>query len=61
MMVSKVRGRFDKFEAQLVTAEDPLASYATPTIDLNSVNTGNQTRDDAWRSDNFFAAAMYRS
>ncbi|MGZ3472773.1 MAG: hypothetical protein ACXVA6_22685 [Isosphaeraceae bacterium] len=29
-----------------MTAEDPLASCITDTTDLNSVNTGNQTRDD---------------
>ena len=55
-MVSKVRGRFDKFEAQIVTAEDPFQSSATATVDLNSVNTGNQTRDDDLRSGNFFDA-----
>jgi polyisoprenoid-binding protein YceI len=59
LMVSKVRGRFDKFEAQIVTAEDPLQSSATATVDLNSVNTGNQTRDDDLRSGNFFDAAAH--
>jgi polyisoprenoid-binding protein YceI len=59
LMVSKVRGRFDRFEGQIVTADDPLASSATATIDLNSVNTGNETRDDDLRSDNFFAAGTY--
>ena len=50
MMVSKVRGRFDTFEAQIVTAEDPLQSTATATVDMNSVNTGNETRDNDLRS-----------
>ncbi len=59
MVVSKVRGRFEKFRAQIVTAEDPLQSWATVTVEMNSVNTGNQTRDDDLRSDNFFAAAAY--
>lgn len=54
MMVSKVRGRFDRFEATLVTAEDPLASSVTASIDLESVNTGNQQRDDHLRSADFF-------
>ena len=39
MMVSKVRGRFDTFEAQIVTAGDPLQSAATATVDMNSVST----------------------
>ena len=56
MMVSMVRGRFDTFEAQIVTAEDPLQSAATATVDMNSVSTGNQTRDNDLRPGNFFAA-----
>ena len=59
MMVSKVRGRFDKFEGMIVTDSYPLQSSATATVDMASVNTGNQTRDDDLRSDNFFAAAAY--
>jgi len=59
MVVSKVRGHFEKFEGQIVTAEDPLPSSATLTVEMNSVTTGNQTRDDDLRSDNFFAAATY--
>ncbi len=59
MMVSKVRGHFEKFSGQIITASDPLRSSATATVDMNSVSTGNQTRDDDLRSDNFFAAATY--
>ena len=36
MMVSKVRGRFDKFEGTIVTAPDPLQSSVTATVDLSS-------------------------
>jgi polyisoprenoid-binding protein YceI len=54
LMVSKVRGRFTKFEAQIVTAPNPLDSSATATIDLSSVDTGNETRDNDLRSDHFF-------
>lgn len=59
MFVSKVRGRFETFEGQIVTAADPLQSSATLTVQMSSVTTGNQTRDDDLRSDNFFAAATY--
>ena len=59
LMVSKVRGRFTKFEAQIVTAPDPLESSATATIDLSSVDTGNETRDNDLRSENFFDAATH--
>ena len=54
MMVSKVRGRFDKFEGAIETAPDPLQSTVTATVDLSSVNTGNDTRDNHIRSEDFF-------
>ena len=54
MMVSKVRGRFDKFEGTITTAPDPLQSTVTATVDLASVNTGNDTRDNHIRSADFF-------
>ncbi|HLI38771.1 MAG TPA: YceI family protein [Streptosporangiaceae bacterium] len=53
MMVSKVRGRFDKFEGTIVTAPDPLQSSVTATIDLSSVNTGSEDRDNHIRSADF--------
>ncbi len=34
MMLSKVRERFDTFEARIVTAEDPLQSAATATTEV---------------------------
>jgi len=54
LMVSKVRGKFTTFEAQVVTAPSPLESTATATIDLSSVDTGNEQRDNDLRSTNFF-------
>ena len=54
MMVSKVRGRFDKFEGTITTAADPLASTVTADVDLSTVNTGNETRDNHIRSEDFF-------
>ena len=54
MMVSKVRGRFDTFEGTIETAPDPLRSTVTATVDLSSVNTGNETRDNHIRSEDFF-------
>jgi polyisoprenoid-binding protein YceI len=54
LMVSKVRGRFGKFEGEFVTAEDPLASSVTATIDLGSVITGDENRDAHLRSPDFF-------
>jgi len=59
LMVSKVRGHFSKFQAQIVTAPNPLESSATATIDLSSVETGNDMRDNDLRSSNFFDAATH--
>jgi polyisoprenoid-binding protein YceI len=54
MMVSKVRGRFDTFEGTVVTAPNPLDSTVTASIDLSSVNTGQEQRDAHIRSADFF-------
>ena len=50
LMVSKVRGRFTKFEGELVTGADPLESSVTVSIDPNSIATGDENRDAHLRS-----------
>jgi polyisoprenoid-binding protein YceI len=57
MMVSKVRGKFTKFDGDIVTAANPLDSRATTVIDLSSIDTGNGQRDDHLRSADFFDIA----
>jgi polyisoprenoid-binding protein YceI len=59
MMVSKVRGRFDKFEGTFVTGDDPLQSSVTATVDLTSINTGQEQRDAHIRSADFFEVEKY--
>jgi polyisoprenoid-binding protein YceI len=59
MMVSKVRGRFTTFSGQLVTGENPLDSSVTAEIDLASITTGTQQRDDHIRSADFFEVETY--
>jgi polyisoprenoid-binding protein YceI len=59
MMVSKVRGRFTTFSGQLVTGADPLASSVSAEIDLASITTGNDQRDDHIRSADFFEVETY--
>jgi polyisoprenoid-binding protein YceI len=59
MMVSKVRGRFDKFDATFVTAEDPRQSTVTAQVDLSSINTGQEQRDAHIRSADFFEVVKY--
>jgi polyisoprenoid-binding protein YceI len=57
--VSKVKGRFDKFEGTFVTAEDPLASSVNASIDVTSINTNQEQRDAHIRSADFFHAEEY--
>jgi polyisoprenoid-binding protein YceI len=50
-LMSKVRGRFEKFEGQIVTGDAP---RATATVDLQSINTHEENRDNHLRSADFF-------
>src|SRR5450759_4989871 len=59
MMVSKVRGKFKTFSGQIVTGENPLESSVTAEIDLASIETGAQQRDDHIRSADFFEVETY--
>ena len=59
MMVSKVRGTFRSFSGQLVTADDPTASSVRAEIALDSIDTGNEQRDNHVRSADFFDVAQF--
>jgi polyisoprenoid-binding protein YceI len=59
LMISKVRGRFTGYDVTIVTGEDPLGSSVTATIDLASIDTGNETRDNHLRSGDFFEVEKY--
>jgi polyisoprenoid-binding protein YceI len=61
MMVSKVRGRFDKFEGSIVTAEDPADSSVTFSVDASSINTNNEQRDGHIKSADFFEVEKHPS
>jgi polyisoprenoid-binding protein YceI len=50
-LMSKVRGRFEKFEGTIVTGDAP---SATASVDLNSINTHEENRDTHLRSKDFF-------
>jgi polyisoprenoid-binding protein YceI len=54
MVVSKVRGRFDRFEGSLVLPVDPYEASVEAVVEAGSVNTGNDQRDDHIRSADFF-------
>ena len=59
MMVSKVRGRFTTFSGQLVTGENPTDSSVTAEIDLSSINTGQEQRDEHIKSADFFEVETF--
>ena len=61
MMVSKVRGRFTQFSGELVTAPDLRQSSVTATIELTSIQTGNEQRDQHIRSADFFEVDKYQT
>jgi polyisoprenoid-binding protein YceI len=59
LMVSKVRGRFTSYDVTIVTSEDPLASTVTATIELASVETGFEPRDNHLRSADYLEIEKY--
>jgi polyisoprenoid-binding protein YceI len=59
LMVSKVRGKFTTFDVRIVTADNPLDSTVSVSIDTASVDTGNQMRDDDLRSERFLDVANH--
>lgn len=48
--ISKVRGRFTEFDAELVVGESAAASSVTATVALASIDTGNAQRDEHVRA-----------
>ncbi|MGH3358351.1 MAG: YceI family protein [Nocardioidaceae bacterium] len=54
-LMSKVRGKFEEFEGEIVTDENGLGSQANAKIVLSSVNTGTADRDNHLRSSDFFS------
>ncbi len=54
LMVSKVRGHFDRFHGDIVIGDDPTESSVQVEVDLTSVTTGDAKRDDHLRSPDFF-------
>jgi polyisoprenoid-binding protein YceI len=58
-MLTKVRGRFTGVEGVVHVAERPEDSTVEVTIDMASVNSGDNTRDDHLKSDDFFAVTTH--
>jgi polyisoprenoid-binding protein YceI len=58
--VAKVPGKFNKFKGTIsIDRENPAASSAAATIEIASVDTGNQRRDDHLRNPDFFDATKF--
>jgi polyisoprenoid-binding protein YceI len=57
--ISKVRGIFEKFDVTIVTAERPEDSTVEAMIDMSSVNTKQQARDNHLRSSDFFLVEQH--
>jgi polyisoprenoid-binding protein YceI len=54
LAISKVRGTFETFDVTVVTSEDPADTTITATVDVASVNTKQEARDNHLRSSDFF-------
>ena len=60
MMVSNVKGQFDKFSGSFVYDEKTKTLQAlTGVVDVNSINTDNAKRDAHLKSADFFDAVKY--
>jgi polyisoprenoid-binding protein YceI len=54
LMVSKVRGKFTDFTANVVVAEDPRDSTLEAVVQMASIDTGDANRDNHLRTNDFF-------
>ena len=60
MMISTVRGRFEKFNGTIDFDEaNPAATKVDVQIEVNSINTREEKRDGHLKSPDFFAADQY--
>lgn len=53
-VMTKIRGKFETFEATIVTAENLVDSSLTAVVDMSSISTGSGQRDKHLRSGDFF-------
>ena len=59
LAISKVRGVFERFDAQVFAAENPVDSSVTVTVDVASITTNNADRDAHLRTNDFFAPVQH--
>ncbi len=59
MMVTKVRGSFDEYSADVHIADDLTQSTLVAEVQMASIDTGNVDRDGHLRTNDFFAVEQY--
>ncbi len=59
LMISKVKGKFERFNATFVTGVNPLDSSVTASAEVASVNTNEPNRDGHLRTGDFFEAETF--
>ncbi|MDP9071147.1 MAG: YceI family protein [Actinomycetota bacterium] len=59
MMFSKVKGRFGAFRGTIVVGEDPADSSVEATVEVASIDTGDEQRDAHLRGADFFDVERY--
>ncbi len=58
--ISNVRGEFSNYDASITMDQEDLTSLeATVTIQVGSINTNNEERDNHLRADDFFSAEQF--
>lgn len=57
--LSKVRGRFERFDATLDVGDAPADTRVAATIEMASVNTNQPDRDNHLRSTDFFSVEQH--
>jgi len=61
LMVTKVRGHFESYEANIVVTDDLTDSEIQVKIDPSSITTGAEDRDNHLRSNDFYDAENHPS
>ena len=59
MMVSKVRGSFAEYTADVHIAEQPVESTVVAEVQMASIDTGSADRDDHLRTNDFFDVEQF--